>query len=88
VGLAAIVPWLDLVVSLLGALKMSTLSIMAPAIIDIASNWHDQGKFRWRTGKNILIFIFGFFGFVIGTYVSLYNIILNFTQDNDDPDFA
>jgi hypothetical protein len=34
VGLAATVPWLDLFVSLLGAVKMSTLSIMAPALID------------------------------------------------------
>ena len=33
VGLAATVPWLDLLVSLLGAIKMSTLSLMAPALI-------------------------------------------------------
>jgi hypothetical protein len=33
VGLAATVPWLELLVSLLGAVKMSTLSLMAPALI-------------------------------------------------------
>ena len=33
VGLAATVPWLDLLVSLLGAVKMSTLSLMAPALV-------------------------------------------------------
>jgi hypothetical protein len=37
VALAATVPWLDLFVSLLGAVKMSTLSIMAPALIDMVS---------------------------------------------------
>jgi hypothetical protein len=40
------VPWLDLIVALLGAVKMSTLSIMAPAIIDSASNWSDLGPYR------------------------------------------
>ena len=35
VGLAATVPWLDLLVSLLGAVKMSTLSLMAPALVTI-----------------------------------------------------
>ena len=42
VGLAATVPWLDLLVSLLGAVKMSTLSLMAPALI---------GQFQIRVQK-------------------------------------
>ena len=37
-------PWLDLFVSLLGSIKMSTLSLMAPAIIDTATNWDDLGR--------------------------------------------
>ncbi len=44
VALAATVPWLDLVVALLGAVKMSTLALMAPALVDTASHWHDLGR--------------------------------------------
>ena len=78
VALAATVPWLDLVVALLGAVKMSTLSIMAPAIIDTASNWSNLGRFRWILVKNSVIFIVGFVGCVMGTYVALHDIIENF----------
>ena len=81
IALAATVPWLDLFVSLLGAVKMSTLSIMAPALIDLASNWNDPDGFKLRLAKNVIIFAFGLFGCIIGTYVSLYNIIENFRND-------
>ncbi len=43
VALAATVPWLDLVVSLLGAVKMSTLALMVPAVLDTASHWDRPG---------------------------------------------
>ena len=42
---------------------------MAPAIIDTASNWSNLGKFNWILIKNIVIFIVGFIGCVLGTYV-------------------
>lgn len=81
-GLAATVPWLDLFVALLGAVKMSTLSIMAPALIDTASNWDNLGKYKWKAVKNTLLFIFGAFGCVIGTVIALQNIIENFMQES------
>jgi len=81
-GLAATVPWLDLFVALLGAVKMSTLSIMAPAIIDTASNWDNLGKFNWVGVKNFLIFLFGLFGCIIGTVIALQNIIENFMKES------
>jgi len=84
VALAATVPWLDLFVSLLGAVKMSTLSVMAPAIIDIASNWNNPDNFKRRLVKNCGIFVFGLFGCIIGTYVSLYNIIENFRHEGPE----
>ena len=61
-ALAATVPWLELVVALLGAVKMSTLSIMAPATIDTASNWSNLGRYKWVLVKNVVIFLFGLFG--------------------------
>ena len=84
--MAATVPWLDLFVSLLGAVKMSTLSIMAPALIDLASNWHEPHYFKRRLAKNSFIFIVGLLGCIIGTFVSLYNIIENF--QNQGPDLS
>ena len=84
VGLAATVPWLDLLVSLLGAIKMSTLSLMAPALIDTATNWNNLGKGQWRLWKNGLVFAFGLCGCVMGTYVSIVNIVDNFSKSDDD----
>jgi len=82
-GLAATVPWLDLLVSLLGAVKMSTLSLMAPALIDAAVNWNTDTKaeFFFRSLKNTFVFIVGFMACVVGTYISLLEIIRNFQQD-------
>jgi len=80
-GLAATVPWLELLVSLLGAVKMSTLSLMAPAIIDSAAHWNsDDTKlgFTYRTIKNIGIFVIGFLACVVGTYISTLEIVKKF----------
>jgi hypothetical protein len=65
---------------------MSTLSIMAPAMIDLASNWNNSEGFKRRFAKNSAIFSIGLLGCIVGTYVSLYNIIENFK--NATPDFS
>ena len=59
--MAATVPWLDLLVSLLGAVKMSTLSLMAPALIDSAAHWNSDSSHKKmvRSVKNTGIFIIG-----------------------------
>merc|ERR1711973_668704 len=84
-GLAATVPWLDLLVSLLGAVKMSTLSLMAPALIDAAVNWNsDSGAlFIYRSIKNCVVFLIGFLACIVGTYISTMEIVHNF-QEGDD----
>ena len=81
-GLAVTVPWLDLFVSLVGSIKMSTLALMVPALIDTASHWGDLGRGRWRLWKNVLIFLFGLAGLVLGAYVSTVNIIRKFQEGN------
>jgi len=80
-GLAAAIPKLDLFISLVGAMASSTLALMAPAVIDIVT----QGeKCSWsRVFKNVLIFILGFFGFLLGSYVSIRNIIKYFVGDEE-----
>lgn len=85
-GLAATVPWLDLLVSLLGAVKMSTLSLMAPALIDSTAHWNTDSKWKWiyRSIKNVIVFAIGFLGCVIGTYISMHDIIENFNHMDDN----
>jgi len=82
-GMAATVPWLDLLVSLLGAVKMSTLSLMAPALIDSAAHWNEDtgGVFVYRCVKNIIVFIIGFLACVVGTYISTMEIVNKFKND-------
>lgn len=84
-ALAATVPWLDLLVALLGAVKMSTLSLMAPALIDSAAHWNTDSptKRRIRGVKNTFVFIIGFLAMVVGTYLSLSDIIHNFTKTDN-----
>merc|ERR1712179_810615 len=68
-GMAATVPWLDLLVSLLGAIKMSTLSLMAPALVDSAAHWNSDSPpvFVYRCIKNSFVFVIGFLACIIGT---------------------
>ena len=79
--LAAAIPKLDLFISLVGAVSSSTLALMAPAVIDLVT----QGeKCSWpRAFKNVIIFAFGFFGFITGSYVSIRNIIKYFSGENE-----
>ena len=42
-------------------------------------------RYKWRLWKNILIFLFGLSGMVLGAYVSMVNIVENF-QKGESPD--
>ena len=75
--LAAVFPDLELFVSLLGAIKMTTLILMAPALIDTASNWKDLGKYNWKAIKNGIIFLFGMIGMIMGTFGCAQKMIEN-----------
>ena len=67
--LAALVPYLNLFISLAGALCMSSLSLIAPSIIDTATHWEHIG--RLRLAKNGFIFVFGLVGTITGTILSV-----------------
>ena len=83
VCLAATVPWLDLLVSLVGAIIMSTQSIMIPAIIDTAAHWNSDGRamFLYRSVRNSLTFTIGLVAAVLGTYISTLQICKNFRRE-------
>lgn len=62
--------------SLIGAVCVSTLGFMFPAIIEILTYYKRPGfgTLKWILVKDILLVVFGIGGFVIGTYVSILEI--------------
>uniref|UniRef100_A0A1B6LYL8 Amino acid transporter transmembrane domain-containing protein n=2 Tax=Graphocephala atropunctata TaxID=36148 RepID=A0A1B6LYL8_9HEMI len=73
-GLAAAIPNLSDVISLVGAVSSSTLALIFPPIIEIVTFW-DKGLSRVTILKDVVIMIFGILGFISGSYISLSNIL-------------
>ena len=86
VGLAATVPWMDLLVSLISCLTCSFLSIMVPALIDMAISWNTESgtKFWLRLVKNTILFIVGFLALIIGSYISVMDIVKKFNSGPEE----
>ncbi|KAG7209495.1 hypothetical protein KM043_015580 [Ampulex compressa] len=78
--LAIAIPRLRLFISLFGALCLSALGIAFPAIIEICVQWPECGKGSGMLMmiKNILLIIFGLVGLVVGTYISIVDIVKSF----------
>ncbi|CAG2058366.1 unnamed protein product [Timema podura] len=75
-ALAAAIPNLGAVISLVGAVSSSTLALIFPPFIEIITFWHvGFGKNNWVLWKDIAIIVFGLCGFGFGSYVSITNII-------------
>lgn len=74
--LAVLIPHLDLMISLVGALASSTLAIIFPPILDALVFWPHMGSWRpLRMLKNCALLVIGLLGFVTGTAVSVMEII-------------
>ncbi|CAG9831221.1 unnamed protein product [Diabrotica balteata] len=67
---------LDALIDLAGAIFLSTLGFLIPAVLDTIVNWDDLGKFNYILIKNMLICTFSIFGLVSGTISALHE----FTQ--------
>ncbi|XP_015435834.1 PREDICTED: proton-coupled amino acid transporter 1-like [Dufourea novaeangliae] len=78
--LAIAVPRLGLFISLFGALCLSALGIAFPAIIEICVLWPERkfGPCMFMLLKNLCLIVFGLLGLVIGTYVSIVDIVNSF----------
>ncbi|XP_026809394.1 proton-coupled amino acid transporter-like protein CG1139 isoform X1 [Rhopalosiphum maidis] len=76
-ALAAAIPNLSAIISLVGSFSSSALALIFPPIIEIMTFWdHCSGKeFTLMFIKDIIIIIIGFLGFGFGSYASLWNII-------------
>nr|CAD7403988.1 unnamed protein product [Timema cristinae] len=69
-ALAAAIPNLGAVISLVGAVSSSTLALIFPPFIEIITFWHvGFGKNNWVLWKDIAIIVFGLCGFGFGSYV-------------------
>lgn len=76
VVLAACIPRLESIISLVGAVSSSALALIAPPIIEIVTFWPvGFGKYNKILWKDIAILIFGLLGFVFGTYTSVADIL-------------
>ncbi|BFZ24505.1 hypothetical protein BsWGS_27544 [Bradybaena similaris] len=78
-GFSLAVPHLDLLISLIGAFASSSLGIILPVVIEIITLSVENEKIpKYLIVKNVLIFLFGISGCVIGTYTSVKSIIEQF----------
>ncbi|CAH0717467.1 unnamed protein product, partial [Brenthis ino] len=72
VALAAAFPNLELFINLSGAIFLSSLGLLTPAIVDTVHNWdRDLGMFKWKLWKNICVAIMSFIALFAGSYVSI-----------------
>ncbi|XP_060621465.2 proton-coupled amino acid transporter 1-like isoform X1 [Anolis sagrei] len=73
--LAILIPRLDIVLSLVGSVSSSALAMIIPPLLEICT-FSSEGMHPLRIAKDILISVIGFVGFVVGTYESLFELIV------------
>lgn len=74
--LAALIPDLGAVISLVGAVSSSALALIFPPLIEIITFWKvGLGRYNWILWKDIAIVVFGLLGFGFGSYSSIENIL-------------
>ena len=74
---AALVPDLSLVISLVGAVSSSMLALILPPIIHMVvfGSRSGFGRFNWILWKDLFVVLFGLVGFVTGTWASINQIV-------------
>ncbi|XP_075991469.1 proton-coupled amino acid transporter-like protein pathetic isoform X2 [Anticarsia gemmatalis] len=76
--IAIAIPNLGPFISLVGAVCLSFLGLIFPAVIETVTFWdrpNGLGRFNWVLYKNIFLVCFGILGFLTGSYVSILDII-------------
>ena len=89
VALAAVVPRIDLFISLTGAVATSTLALIAPSIIHTTVFWEEfegtSGKLK--LARNIFLLAFGILGMLVATVLSVRDIVEFFVNPPTDGNF-
>lgn len=73
-ALAVLIPRLDIVISLVGSISSSALALIFPPLLEIAT-YYSEGMHPIVIIKDIAISVFGFVGFVVGTYEALVELV-------------
>ncbi|EDX08900.1 proton-coupled amino acid transporter-like protein CG1139 [Drosophila simulans] len=75
-GCAVAIPDLSVFLSLVGSFCLSILGLIFPVLLQICVQYTEgYGPFRIKLIINLLLLCFGIFGGVVGTYVSILDII-------------
>lgn len=86
--LAATIPHLDLMISLVGTLSSSAIALIFPPLLDLvtfSSDLDHFGRCYWRAVKDVLVIIVGLIGFIVGTAVTIMSIVDAFEKDSRNP---
>lgn len=79
--LAISIPYLGLFITLFGALCLSILGVVFPALIELCIYWPDKYGFMYRTLlKDISLIIVGIALCIIGTYVTVAEMVITFQK--------
>lgn len=78
--IAMAIPNLGPFITLIGAVCLSGLGLIFPAIIETVTLWEQPGlgKCNWILIKNVFLILFGITVLFTGTYVSIIEIIQNY----------
>ncbi|EAT42635.1 AAEL005855-PA [Aedes aegypti] len=73
---ALVVPEIEPFIGLLGSFSTASLSILFPVSLDMIFRWPNGfGRCRWHLVKDVVLWVFGLFVLIFGTYFSIMDIV-------------
>ncbi|KAF5295596.1 hypothetical protein FQR65_LT10399 [Abscondita terminalis] len=75
VVVAVAVPNLEPIITLVGAVCLSSLGILLPAVVDTVLYWEDLNGLQWKIIKNVILMLFSILALISGSVVSIRSLI-------------